>query len=94
MDSIDYEDDAEWYADLTDGTGHSLELIDAASDNNDPMSWKASEEIGGTPGATKFLSSASISFCWHMEASSDCWCFKNWVRTLTMADGGLVPLMK
>ena len=51
MDSIDYEDDALWYADLTDGTGHSLELIDAASDNNDPMSWKASEEIGGTPGA-------------------------------------------
>ena len=50
MDSIDYEDDADWYADLTDGTGHSLELIDAASDNNDPLSWKASDEIGGTPG--------------------------------------------
>ena len=37
VDSVDYDDNSTWYSSLTDGTGHSLELIDAASDNTDPM---------------------------------------------------------
>ena len=51
VDSVDYDDNSTWYADLTDGIGHSLELIDPNSDNTDPANWKASEAIGGTPGA-------------------------------------------
>jgi hypothetical protein len=35
----------------TDGQGRSLEIADPANDPSDPLNWRASRRIGGTPGA-------------------------------------------
>lgn len=60
IDSVRYDDSAPWPTE-PDGMGPSLELTSAALDNNDGMSWKASEwltgvtingmDVKGTPGA-------------------------------------------
>ena len=49
VDEVEYDDTAPWPGE-PDGSGSSLELIDASSDNTDPAAWAAS--IGEpTPGA-------------------------------------------
>ncbi|MBN1417936.1 MAG: lamin tail domain-containing protein, partial [Planctomycetes bacterium] len=47
--SVRYGDRWPW-PDVADGTGHSLVLRDPWLDPSDPASWRASREIGGTPG--------------------------------------------
>lgn len=44
-----YDDESPWPAEA-DGTGYSLELIDQASDNSLPESWRASTYYLGSPG--------------------------------------------
>lgn len=50
IDAVTYDDEAPWDPNA-DGTGFSLELTDANSDNSLPSSWSASNQTGGTPGA-------------------------------------------
>ena len=50
VDFLQYDDKAPWDA-LADGTGRTLELTRPDADNTKPESWKASGNIGGTPGA-------------------------------------------
>ncbi len=49
VDSVLYDDESPWPAEA-DGTGYSLELIDATSDNSLPDSWRASTYYLGSPG--------------------------------------------
>lgn len=49
IDSVLYDDESPWPAEA-DGTGYSLELIDQASDNSLPESWRASTYYLGSPG--------------------------------------------
>ncbi|YCM44659.1 lamin tail domain-containing protein [Verrucomicrobiaceae bacterium 227] len=48
-----YRDDAPWPT-SADGEGYSLELINATSgiDPSDPMNWRSSRQINGTPGTS------------------------------------------
>lgn len=46
---FEFFDRGEWPT-RADGRGSSLELIDPLSDANDPKSWRASGEYGGSPG--------------------------------------------
>ena len=46
IDSVTYSDRDPWPT-TTDGTGPSLELIDPAQDNNDPVNWAASVSLTG-----------------------------------------------
>ncbi|NIR38024.1 MAG: lamin tail domain-containing protein, partial [Actinobacteria bacterium] len=55
VDRVDYGDSAPWPS-TPDGGGPSLELIDAALDNNDPSNWAASLTAGGSPGASNSVS--------------------------------------
>lgn len=48
--SVTYKDEDGW-SELADGSGHSLEVIDAHGDPNDPGNWQASAAPGGSPGA-------------------------------------------
>lgn len=48
--SVNYGDGRGWPA-SADGGGHSLELIDALADPDDPTNWRASLDPGGSPGA-------------------------------------------
>lgn len=50
VDSVFYDDVAPW-DNRADGTGYSLELIDALSDNSLAHNWRASVDFGGSPGA-------------------------------------------
>jgi hypothetical protein len=47
--SIVYDDVAPWPT-AADGSGSTLQLINLQSDPSLPGSWKASSELGGTPG--------------------------------------------
>ena len=49
VDSVCYDDQSPWPT-KPDGQGPSLELKSAYLDNNVAVSWKASEQTGGTPG--------------------------------------------
>ena len=49
MDIIDYRDDPPWPA-QADGDGPSLERIDLTAYGNDPINWRASGDVGGSPG--------------------------------------------
>lgn len=49
MDSLIYDDESPWPVDA-DGTGHSLELIDASTDNEIAENWRASSFELGSPG--------------------------------------------
>jgi len=53
VDRVDYKDDSPWPAGA-DGSGHSLSLVDPASENEHGASWAISNEIGGTPGRENF----------------------------------------
>jgi len=48
--SLRYEDETPWPP-AADGLGFSLVLRDAAADEDDPVSWRASGQPGGSPGA-------------------------------------------
>ncbi len=50
VDSVNYDDWGSDWPKWADGSGSSLELVDYATDNNDPANWQASA-FGGTPGA-------------------------------------------
>ena len=54
-DEVSYTDELPWPV-SADGTGRTLELIDANADNAAPESWGASLAPYGTPGATNSLS--------------------------------------
>ena len=47
--SFTYDDDAPWPIE-TDGLGYSLVRVDLEGDPNDPASWSASRQVGGSPG--------------------------------------------
>ena len=55
VDEVSYTDGSPWPF-AADGTGRTLELIDATSDNADPNAWGASQAPHGTPGAANSLS--------------------------------------
>tara|TARA_R110000868_G_scaffold235273_3_gene489036 strand:- start:6503 stop:10099 length:3597 start_codon:yes stop_codon:yes gene_type:complete len=50
VDSLSYTDELPWDIEA-DGTGKTLELLSSEMDNSFPESWKASNTMGGTPGA-------------------------------------------
>lgn len=50
VDSLQYNDETPW-PDGADGTGYSIELIEAARDNSKPESWRTSIYKLGSPGA-------------------------------------------
>ena len=50
VDTVTYDDGGDWPSDA-DGAGSSVELIDLTSDNSLAANWKASEEVGGSPGS-------------------------------------------
>lgn len=50
VDSLQYDDEDPWDSNA-DGSGFSLELMNASNDNSMPESWKAASQQGGTPGA-------------------------------------------
>ena len=47
--SFTYDDDPPWPIE-TDGLGYSLVRVDLEGDPNDPASWSASRQVGGSPG--------------------------------------------
>ncbi|HEY3392833.1 MAG TPA: lamin tail domain-containing protein, partial [Lacipirellulaceae bacterium] len=47
--SVTYSDMSPWPV-AADGTGASLEVIDAEGELNDPANWRASQQNGGSPG--------------------------------------------
>ena len=49
VDAVTYDDAAPWPV-SPDGQGYTLELTDPASDNSLAKNWRASKNIGGTPG--------------------------------------------
>ena len=49
VDSVTYQDDNPWPV-AADGDGPTLELLHYSLDNADPMQWRASIPMGGTPG--------------------------------------------
>ena len=49
VDSLSYDDMSPW-PDEADGEGATLQLIDVLFDNADVENWKASDEVGGSPG--------------------------------------------
>ena len=55
LDSLTYDDEAPWPVDA-DGSGYSLELIDAQSDNALASNWRASTHALGSPGLENGLS--------------------------------------
>jgi hypothetical protein len=57
VDLVHYDDHYPWPREA-DGQGPSLELINARLDNNLAASWRASSEIGGTPGTGVYTGTA------------------------------------
>ena len=55
MDQIDYSDSGDWPVG-PDGSGASLSKIDPATASDEAANWRASSEIGGTPGLLNFIS--------------------------------------
>jgi hypothetical protein len=53
IDQVHFDDHYPWPR-KPDGDGPSLELLDPSLDNNLATSWKASEDVGGTPGTSPF----------------------------------------
>lgn len=49
IDSLEYSDNTPWDS-LADGTGYTLELVDATAENMFAENWSASVQMGGTPG--------------------------------------------
>ncbi|MDC0979682.1 CotH kinase family protein [Balneolaceae bacterium] len=58
IDSVEYNDAAPWPL-AADGEGYSLELIDLSSDNSLPQSWRASNNLLGSPGLLNGLATSS-----------------------------------
>jgi hypothetical protein len=50
---VEYDDRGDW-PHAADGTGHSLVLIEPFLDPSDPKNWRASPQIGGSPGGPNF----------------------------------------
>lgn len=77
VDEVEYADEGEWaervrgpddlghkgweWSSKTDGGGYSLELESPLVDNSIGGAWKASEEIGGSPGATNGVLLADVA---------------------------------
>jgi hypothetical protein len=57
--SVNYDDENGWPV-SPDGRGYSLEFIDPTRDPNDPANWRASPNVGGTPGGIIVASPAPI----------------------------------
>ncbi|HAB17325.1 MAG TPA: hypothetical protein DCE44_12850, partial [Verrucomicrobiales bacterium] len=53
MDELRYDDDAPWPV-AADGSGASLAKHQPSSPSSPPQNWRASLEVGGTPGALNF----------------------------------------
>jgi uncharacterized repeat protein (TIGR02543 family) len=58
IDQVEYDDEAPW-PEEADGTGFTLELKSADSDNALPESWAVSTAYGGTPGSQNGVSVAN-----------------------------------
>jgi hypothetical protein len=52
LESLTYDDTVPWPI-AADGSGHSLELLDLTRNANRPDAWRASLEVGGSPGKTR-----------------------------------------
>ena len=59
IDTVKYSDKDPWPT-TTDGTGPSLELIDPAQDNGNPIDWAASTATGGTPRAANSVAGVGL----------------------------------
>jgi hypothetical protein len=57
--SVNYDDENGWPV-SADGQGFSLEFIDPTRDPNDPANWRASPNVGGTPGSGIVASPAPL----------------------------------
>ncbi|NIP96165.1 MAG: hypothetical protein GWO24_23090, partial [Akkermansiaceae bacterium] len=57
MDEIDYRDRGVWPIG-PDGSGATLAKLDKDTASGDPGSWRASAEVGGTPGGPNFPEAA------------------------------------
>jgi hypothetical protein len=55
--SVTYRPGSGWPA-PANGGGHSLEVIDPDGDPNDPANWRASSELGGSPGWVPIITGA------------------------------------
>ncbi len=52
--AFEYDDEGDWPA-SADGQGSTLQIIDVQGDYGDPLNWKASDVLHGTPGRLDFL---------------------------------------
>ena len=50
VEAVEYDDSGGWPPEADGGGGFTLELIDPGLDRNNPFSWLASLQSGGTPG--------------------------------------------
>jgi len=60
IDEVTYTDTSPW-PECADGTGQSLSLINVASNNSLPGSWRCSGKMGGTPGVTNTSACSSVN---------------------------------
>lgn len=51
---FEYDDEGGWPA-AADGQGKTLQIVDTRGDYGDPLNWKASDAVHGTPGRLDFL---------------------------------------
>ena len=60
MDEIDYGDRGVWPIG-PDGSGATLAKVDEDSASSDPANWRASAEVGGSPGVQNFATEIAVS---------------------------------
>ena len=66
VDSVTYQDDSPWPVEA-DGDGPTLELLHYSLDNADPMQWRASIPVGGTPGRANSVLTPPTSVASEMD---------------------------
>lgn len=72
MDEIDYRDEGAWPAGA-DGSGASLAKINQDSISGVSTNWRASPQVGGTPGAVNFPTTTTPSTSVELVALDDAW---------------------
>ena len=82
--SMEYGDGGCWPVEA-DGAGRSLEVIDPQGDPNDPANWRASLNLGGSPGAAnppapEPLVRLNELMAENVSAVSNAWGYSDWVE--------------
>ncbi len=72
LDQLDYRDEGDWPTGA-DGSGASLAKIDPDSISNRASHWRASPQIGGTPGEINFPTTTTPSTSVEVIALDDTW---------------------